>query len=240
MTYVEGFLVPVPAGREEEYRRHAAEAWGMFREFGILRQVEAWGDDVPEGKVTDFRKAVKAEDGETVVFAWFEHSDRAARDAANARIMSDPRMEAFAAAMPFDGKRMVMGGFESIVEEGTAGGGYVDGILLAVPTQNRQAYLDMAREFAGIFREYGAVHVVENWGDDVPDGTLTDFRKAVKAEEGEQVVFSWIEWPSKAERDETWGKIMADERMSPQRNASFDGKRMFWGGFRPILDERAA
>jgi uncharacterized protein YbaA (DUF1428 family) len=240
MTYVEGFMLPVPRDKEADYRRHAAEAWAIFQDLGVRRQVEAWGDDVPDGKVTDFRKAVQAEEGETVVFAWFEYPDRAARDAANAAMMADPRMEEMGATMPFDGKRMVMGGFETMVDEGESGGGFIDGIVLPVPTGNREAYREMAQEFAGIFREYGALRVVENWGDDVPDGKHTDFRRAVVAEEGEQVVFSWIEWPSKETRDQGWGRIMADERMNPGRNACFDGKRMFWGGFRPIFDERAA
>ncbi len=88
-----------------------------------------------------------------------------------------------------------------------------------------------------MFREYGANRVVEAWGDDVPDGKVTDYRRAVKAQEGENVVFSWIEWPSKEARDEAWQKVMADERMKPDHaNMPFDGQRMFWGGFRPIVD----
>src|SRR3546814_7541144 len=81
-------------------------------------QVEAWGDDVPDGKVTDFKGAVKAEPGEVVVFGWFEYPSRAARDAANEKIMSDPRMKAMGAEMPFDGRRMIHGGFASIVDDG--------------------------------------------------------------------------------------------------------------------------
>jgi uncharacterized protein YbaA (DUF1428 family) len=88
-----------------------------------------------------------------------------------------------------------------------------------------------------VFREYGATRVVEAWGDDVFEGKVTDFRKSVLAEDGEQVVFSWIEWPSKEARDAAWPKLMEDERMKPDAaNMPFDGKRMFWGGFQPILD----
>ena len=95
----------------------------------------------------------------------------------------------------------------------------------------------MAETAAGMFREYGAVRVLEGWGDAVPDGKVTDFRRATKAEEGENVVYSWIEWPSKAVRDEAWAKVMADPRMAPYQNAMpFDGKRMFWGGFVPLID----
>jgi len=239
MTYVQGFVLAVPAARKEEFREHAAGLAPLFRQFGVARVVEAWGDDVPDGKVTDFRGAVKAEEGETVVFSWFEYPSRAARDAANEKMRSDPRMEAMGASMPFDGKRMIMGGFESIVEESADGTmGYADGFVVPVPEGKKEAYREMAAKAAIVFKEYGAVRVVEGWGDDIPDGKVTDFRRAVKAEEGETVVYSWIEWPSKQARDEGWAKVMADERMKPDfATMPFDPKRMFWGGFAPILDQ---
>ena len=113
---------------------------------------------------------------------------------------------------------------------------YIDGFVVPVPVANRDAYKAMAETALALFREYGATRVVECWGDDVPDGKVTDFRKAVKAEEGENIVFSWIEWPSKEARVAGWEKIMADERMKPGGEMPFDGKRMFWGGFEPLLD----
>jgi uncharacterized protein YbaA (DUF1428 family) len=240
MTYVEGFIVAVPEENKEVYRRHAADAAPLFAEFGATRLLEAWGSDVPDGKVTDFRKAVQAKEGEEVVFSWFEYSSKAARDAANEKMMSDPRMKEMAASMPFDGKRMVFGGFQSILDEGSGTGSYVDGFVVPVPLGNKEAYLAMASKMAGFFREYGALRVVEGWGDDVPNGTVTDFRRAVQAKEEENVVFSWTEWPSKAVRDEAWGKMMADERMQPDHaNMPFDGMRMFWGGFDVLLDTKA-
>jgi uncharacterized protein YbaA (DUF1428 family) len=116
MTYVEGFVAAVPAANKEIYRKHAAEAAPLFKEFGATRVVECWGDDVPVGKVTDFRGAVKAQDDEIVVFSWIEYPSKEVRDAANQRIMSDPRMKTMGEQMPFDGKRMIFGGFSTILD----------------------------------------------------------------------------------------------------------------------------
>ncbi|TKT74672.1 DUF1428 family protein [Aquamicrobium sp. LC103] len=116
MKYVEGFVAAVPVANKDAYRKHAAEAAPLFKEFGATRVVECWGDDVPEGKVTDFRRAVNAEDGEVVVFSWVEYPSKEARDAANEKIMSDPRMKEMGGQMPFDGRRMIFGGFAPILD----------------------------------------------------------------------------------------------------------------------------
>jgi len=116
MTYVDGFVLAVPADKKEVYRQHAAEAAPLFKEFGAIRMVECWGDDVPDGKLTDFRGAVKAQDGEVVVFSWIEYSSKEVRDAAHRKIMADPRMQAMGEQMPFDGKRMILGGFAPILD----------------------------------------------------------------------------------------------------------------------------
>ena len=241
MTYVEGFVVAVPTAKKEAYRKHAADAADLFQEFGVARMVEAWGDDVPRGKVTDFYGAVQAKDDETVVFSWFEYPSKAARDAANEKFRSDPRMKEMGASMPFDGQRMIIGGFASIVEEGSGGAmGYVDGFVVPVPAGNRDAYRDMAQKMSTFFREHGATRIVEAFEDDIADGKITDFRRAVKAQEGEKIVYSWIEWPSKEVRDAGWKKVMEDPRMQPDKEKMpFDGQRMFWGGFAPILDTDA-
>ena len=238
MAYVEGFVAAVPAANKEAYRKHAADAAPLFKEFGATRMVEAWADDVPDGKVTDFKGAVKAEDGEVVVFSWIEYPSKEARDAANQKMMSDPRMKEMAGSMPFDGKRMIYGGFAPIVDESGAGKmGYADGFLVPVPAANKEAYRALAAKAAAVFKEYGATRVVEAWGDDVPDGKVTDFKGAVKATPDEKVVYSWIEWPSKEARAEGWQKVMADPRMKPDHDAMpFDGQRMIYGGFAPILE----
>jgi uncharacterized protein YbaA (DUF1428 family) len=240
MTYFEGFLVPVPESRRDEYRKHAADAAPLFHEFGVKRHVEAWDSDVPEGKVTDFRKAVDARPDEKVVFSWFEYPDKAARDAANEKMTNDPRMKEMGASMPFDGKRMIFGGFDAIVEEGSSKGGYTDGFIVPVPEGNKDAYRELASRMAKVFRQHGANRVVEAIADDISHGEVTDFYRAVKAEDGETVVFSFIEWPDKQTRDDAWAKIMNDESMKPEGEMPFSGQRMFWGGFDPIVDSEPA
>jgi len=112
---------------------------------------------------------------------------------------------------------------------------YVDGFLIAVPTANREKFIAHASQGDPIFIEYGALRVVECWGDDVPHGQLTDFYRAVQARDDETVVFSWIEWPDKATRDAGMKKMMEDPRMEGNP-MPFDGKRLIYGGFEPLLD----
>jgi uncharacterized protein YbaA (DUF1428 family) len=117
---------------------------------------------------------------------------------------------------------------------------YIDGFVIACPEANKEKFIEHARTADPYFMEMGALRVVECWGDDVPEGTTTDFRMAVKAEPGEAVLFSWIEWPDKATRDAAFAKMMdpenPDPRMDPEKNPMpFDGKRMIFGGFVPVL-----
>jgi len=117
MKYVDGFVAAVPAANKELYRKHAADAVHLFKEFGATRVVECWGDDVPDGKLTDFRRAVQAQEGEVVVFSWIEYPSKEVRDAANKRMHTDPRMQTMGEHCPFDAKRMIFGGFMTIVDE---------------------------------------------------------------------------------------------------------------------------
>jgi uncharacterized protein YbaA (DUF1428 family) len=122
---------------------------------------------------------------------------------------------------------------------------YIDGFVIACPEDKKQAFIDHARLGDSVFMDLGATRIVECWGDDVPDGKTTDFRMAVKAEPGEVVLFSWIEWPDKATRDAAMAKMTewmtdpakADPRMDPAKNPMpFDGKRMIFGGFSPVVE----
>lgn len=119
--YVQGFVIPVPEANQDAYRKVAETFWPIAKDYGALSQIECWEADVKDGTTTDFRQAVKAEDGERIVFAWMTWPDRATAEAAHEKMMADPRMaEQFGAPdgsdMPFDGRRMIFGGFAPLFE----------------------------------------------------------------------------------------------------------------------------
>lgn len=118
MAYVEGFVIAVPDGNKDKFIAHAEEFDAIFVAHGATRVVECWGDDVSRGKQTDFFRAVAAQEGESVVFSWIEWPDRATRDGAMKVMMEDPRMDPSHNPMPFDGARMIYGGFEPVVVMG--------------------------------------------------------------------------------------------------------------------------
>jgi uncharacterized protein YbaA (DUF1428 family) len=122
---------------------------------------------------------------------------------------------------------------------------YIDGFVIAVPTANKQKFIEHAKLGDSVFIDLGATRVLECWGDDVAVGKLTDFRKAVQANDDETVVFSWIEWPNKKTRDTAYATMTewmkhpekADPRMNPEKNPMpFDGKRLIYGGFAPVVE----
>ncbi len=115
MNYIDGFVAAVPTANREAFRRHAQEAAAVFREHGALGVAECWGDDVPDGTLTSFPMAVQRKADETVVFSWVAWPSRAVRDAGMKAVMADPRLQPDRNPMPFDGKRMIYGGFEQIV-----------------------------------------------------------------------------------------------------------------------------
>ncbi|AOS77726.1 MULTISPECIES: DUF1428 domain-containing protein [Hydrogenophaga] len=116
MSYVDGFMAPVPAANRDEYLKHCKDAAAVFKDYGATRVVETWADDVPEGKVTSMPMAVKLEKDEVVVFSWVVWPSKAVRDAGWEKIMADPRMQPDRAPMPFDAKRMIYGGFNVILD----------------------------------------------------------------------------------------------------------------------------
>ncbi|MEO6248062.1 MAG: DUF1428 domain-containing protein [Sphingomicrobium sp.] len=113
---------------------------------------------------------------------------------------------------------------------------YIDGFLTPVREECKEEYLAHATVIMPMMREFGMTRMVECWGDDVLRGQQTDFYRAVASEEGESVVFSWIEWPDKAARDAGWARMMEDPRMKDMAAPPFDGKRLIYSGFQPIFD----
>src|SRR5687768_13723226 len=113
---------------------------------------------------------------------------------------------------------------------------YVDGFVIPVPADKKEAYRAMASKAAPIFMEHGASRIVECWGDDIPPGKVTDFPMAVKAEPGENIVFSWVVWPSKAARNEGNKRVMEDPRLKMEGDMPMDPKRLIFGGFEVLLD----
>ncbi|MFA9200699.1 MAG: DUF1428 domain-containing protein [Cypionkella sp.] len=233
--YVDGFVIPVNAARREEFVAHANRMDPHFLARGARRVVEAWGADISPGKLTDFRRAVQANESEAVAFAWIEWPDKATRDAAFQALEADAAM--MAEPMPFDGKRMIFGGFEAVVSHGAPRpGDYVQGFVIPVPEGRKSDYFKLADEAWPLFAGYGATAVVEAWGDDVPDGKQTDFYRAVNAEPGEKIVFSYMTWPSRDVCDAAAEKMRDDPAMQMPEDMPFDGERMIWGGFEPVVE----
>ena len=112
---------------------------------------------------------------------------------------------------------------------------YYSGFLLAVPDDRKDAYAEMAKKGWEIFKDHGCLGMQENWGVDVPDGKVTSFPMAVKKKEGETVVFSWLLWPDRETADKGFAAMMADPRMASMTEMPFDGMRMMWGGFEPLV-----
>ncbi|MDP3461080.1 MAG: DUF1428 domain-containing protein [Hyphomonas sp.] len=237
MTYVDGFVLAVPDAKKEAYRKMASDGSVIFKKHGALGFVECWGDDVPQGKTNCFNSAVMKKPDETVVFSWIVWPDRAARDAGNAGMMADPDMGMPEGGMPFDGMRMIFGGFEHLLGDAFAKPGLINGTVMPVPADKRTAYTAAAKKMADLFLEYGATSVVDAWSDDVPEGKVNSFHTAVLKKPGEDIVFSWINWKDQAAHDAGWEKIMADPRMAEHGPASVgaDMGRMIYGTFKPIV-----
>ena len=113
---------------------------------------------------------------------------------------------------------------------------YISGFVAPVPEGNRDVYVAGARKSWALFKEYGAVTMIECWEADVPDGTHTSFPMAVKREPGEKVVFSWIVWPDRETADRCWASSETDPRWAEMMDMPFDGKRMIWGNFEPVFE----
>ncbi len=236
MTCIQGFIGAVPTANRAGFIDHANKVADAFRELGCLSAVECWGDDVPAGEVTSFPLSVKAGADESVIIAWYIWPSKAVHDAAMQHAMTDPRMSPEANPTPFDGQRVIFGTFDPVLELGAPHpGGYVDGFVVPVSRDRRDEFVAFAQKCDPVFIEHGASWIMEAWGVDVPEGKLTDFRRAVKAEPDEEVVFSWVQWPDRAARDAGNAKVMNDPRMAAHE-MPFDGRRLIFGGFEPVVE----
>jgi uncharacterized protein YbaA (DUF1428 family) len=240
MTYYTGSIAAVATANKEKFVEHAAAAWPLFRSMGATRMVETWGVDVPKGKVTDFHRAVDAKNDETVVFSWIAWPDKACAHAAWAAMTSDTAMQQQMPQMPFDGKRMIFGGFAPVFQQGNDDGAkYFQGFALAVPENNKAAYVAMAEKGWQLVQKHGALGLVENWGEDVLRGEQTDFYRATQCEDNEIPVFSWSAWPDRATCDAAAKAMETDTDDIDMANMPFDGMRMMWAGFEPAFDSAA-
>jgi len=241
MTYIQGFLVPVPEGNKQVYREMAASAVPVFEKHGMVRMVECWSDDVPHGETTDMYRGVNAEKGEIVVFSWVDWGSKETWQKAHKAFAEDEEMEA-PAEMPFDGKRMVYAEFDMLGEAGEGGDTrYVNGYVAPVPRTNKEAFAEMCAAMREMAIEVGALRAVDSYAASLADGKVTDFKRAVKAENGEGVAFGFTEWASKEACEQGMAKMREDSRMPPPgSDMPVDGKRLIFGGFEVLLDTAGA
>lgn len=238
MSYIQGFVIPVRATNKAAYRKMAEESAPIFTDHGAQRIVECWGDDVPNGDTTDMYRAVAAENGEHVVFSWIDWESKQACDSAHDKMMTDERMQNPPNEMPFDGMRMIYTGFESVGESGKCGNaGYVQGYVAPVLQDKRDALAEICATMRNVAMDCGALHAVDAVADEIADGKVTDFKRAVKAKEGEAVAFGFVEWPSKKACELGSEKMRDDVRMpGPGTDMPLDGRRLIYGGFEVMLD----
>ena len=172
-----------------------------------------------------------------MVFAWIDWESEERCKAASAAMESDPEMQ-MPAEMPFDPKRMIYAGFEKLGESGSPGrAGYVQGYVAPVPKAEKAAFAGMCATMREVMIEHGALHAVDTWAEDIADGKVTDFKRAVAAEQAEAIAFGFVEWPSKEAFEQAKPKVRGDERMPPPGSEMpLDGKRLIFGGFDVIMD----
>lgn len=237
MAYVDGFVLAVPNANKEAYRKLATDASRVFKKHGAIGFVENWGVEVPQGKTNCMNSAVMKKPDETVMFSWIVWPDRATRDTGNNAVMEDPELGGPGMEMPFDGMRMIYGGFDVVLGDALAEPGIIDGTVLPVPAEKRAEYVAASKKMAEMFLEHGATSVVDAWADDVPEGKVNSFHTAVLEKPGEAVVFSWINWPNADVQKKAWETIMGDPRMEKYnpKTVGADMGRMIFGSFSPLV-----
>ena len=246
MAYIHGFVAPVPTANKKAYIEFTRGTAAALKRLGAVQAVECWGVDVPPGKLTSFPLAVKAKAEETVVFSWTLWKSKEDADAVEAKMRAGeiPEFDFKKNPPPFDGKRLIYGGFEPVVDVGEvkddAGLLYVTGFVWACPVAIKEKYIAFNTSMAEAMLKLGALKVMDCWGVDVPEGEVTSFPMAVKRKPDEAVVFAWAMWPSKAVADAAIAKMQAGEAEMPEikpdeSDAVFDASRMIHAGFEMVV-----
>lgn len=237
MTYVDGFVIPVPKCNKSKFIDYGHRSDEVFVRHGASRIFECWQDNVARGALNDFFMGVDARDDEVIAFSWIEWRDKATRDQCMAVLdgvmKADPHFDQTRNPLPFDGGRMLWGRFQVLVERGEPTfSPYVQGIVLAVPESRKEDFRRVAEKAWETLQGSGALRMIEAWEDEVPAGGQTDFFRMVMLEPGEKVVFSFIEWPSREACDAASLKMKTLAALE----LPFDCARVISGGFRPVVE----
>lgn len=240
MVYVQGMLAPIAETQKDAFTAAARKAAPVFKQAGALAVVDAWGFDLPAGKHNDFRTAVKAEDGETVIFSYIVWPDKSAGETGMETAMQDPFFQSGEFASGMDMKRMIFGGFEPAFSVGAfvGVGEILDGFLCPVRHDQKQIYIDYAEKaWPLFFSNHGAAATYECAGVDVPDGEITSMPMAVMKKPDEMVMFTWMTWPTKEVRDEAAKVMFTDEKAIEEiGEMPYDGSRMIYGTFQIVSE----
>ena len=232
MTVIQGYVMPVPTANKDAYRDYCERFGAVFRQLGGARLVEAWGDDIPAGKDTDFNWAVNKAPDESVVFSWMEFPDEATRAAVFHKMRNDPEVIKVIASDLYDRARMIHAPFTIINEKrGSGTARYMEGCLMPVPLAAKDKYTSWANASNALFILHGAVRAAVAWPDDAP----AEYKAMVAAKPDETVTYCWIEWPDKQTRLRAWQALMQDPAMQALV-MPFDGSRMIFGGFEPLVE----
>ena len=249
--YVHGFVTAVPTANKAEYIKFCTSTGAALKRLGATEAVECWGVDVPDGKVTSFPLAVKKQADETVVFSWTRWPSQEVAEAAEAKMRAGeiPEFDFAKNQPPFDGKRLIYGGFEVVIDMGEMPDPkarcYVTGFVWACPTAIKDKYIEFNTRMGEALMRLGGLKVVECWGVEVPPGKVTSFPLAVKQKPNEAVDFSWVVWPSKAVADAAMANMRAGEGMpdfdptaaSNEGDHAFDPSRLIYGGFEMVVHQ---
>lgn len=234
MTYVEGFIMPVPRTNRDGFIRFSTMADKLWAAYGADRILECWPDEDSTVRTGDIFTAAQGQDCEAMIFSWIEWRDKNSRNQAMplllAKMASDPRFDQARHPLPFDNDRVISGCFRTLADHGEpAPAPYVQGFILSV-AQNREAHIQAYANasWEGLY-EVGALRLLLTWEDECPADRRIDFPRLAKSGPEEKVAFAVIEWPSRAVCE------AAAHKFAPHADPPFDQRRMMSGGFSPVV-----